>query len=187
MRLLAVALGLVAGLIVLAAFASRIGLIGSPAPAAVTASASGTTAPTRVAAARQLSSLAEFSRATDLRSGQEIEIRLDEASLNRDVTTYLQSSAPDVTVTNTQVRLTPGLVVFTGSLRQGVLATGFTLTSYPSARNGQLVLVIQSLEPALVSQFSPVKPGQTIDLAPALQPRSVTVVDGLMVVVGFVR
>lgn len=184
-RLLAVAIGVIAGLIVLAAFASRLGLVGSaggPAPSTIS-----DPAPTPVSGAKRLTSLAALSSGSGLRSGDLVELRLDEASLNQDVTQYLRQSAQGITVSNTRVQLRSGQVIFTGSLRQGVLATEFTMTSHPAIQSGRLVLVVDSIEPGLVGQFSPVKVGEAIELAPSLEARSVKVVNGLMVVVGVVR
>ena len=184
-RLLAVAIGVIAGLVVLAAFASRLGLVGgasSPTPA----TASGA-APASVTGAKRLTSLTALARGDGLSAGDLVEIRLSEASLNQDVTRYLQEGAQGVTVSNTKVQLRPGQVIFTGSVRQGVLAIDFTMTAHPAIQNGELVLVVDSIEPALVGQLSPVKPGQTIELAPNLEARTVTVTDGLMTVVGVVK
>lgn len=179
------AIGVIAGLIVLFAFAAKLGLVAGVA--SPPSSTTGEAAPTPVPGAKRLTSLAALSSGSGLSSGDLVELRLDETSLNRDVTEYLKQSVQGVTVSNTKVQLVPGQVILTGSLRQGVLATEFTMTSYPAIRNGHLVLVIQSIEPGLVGQFSPVKAGDTIELAPNLDAKSVKVVRGLMVVVGVVR
>jgi hypothetical protein len=186
-RLLAIVIGLAAGLIVLGAFADRLGLIGVTGTAGQATSTVRGPTPSAVKGLKQVRSLGDLARGTGVRSGERVEVRLDEESLNRDVTEYLQASAQEVTVSNTRVDLRPGQVIFTGSVRRGVLATEFTMTSHPEIRNRQLMLVIDSIEPGLVAQFSPVQPGQTMELAPNLEAESVEVIDGLMVVVGVVK
>ena len=184
-RLLAVAVGVIAGLIVLGAFARGLGLVGSsgaPMPSTIAEPT-----PTPVSGARRFTSLAALSGSSGLRSGDLVELRLDETSLNQDVTQYLRQSAQGITVSNTRVQLRSGLIILTGSLRQGVLATEFTMTSHPAIQSGRLLLVVDSIEPGLVGQFSPVKVGDGIELAPNLEARSVKVVNGLMVVVGVAR
>ncbi len=184
-RLLAVATGVIAGLVVLAAFASRLGLVGgSDGPALSTISQP---TPTPVAAAKRVTSLTALASGSGLRSGDLVELRLGEATLNSDVMGYLRQSAQGVTVSNTSVKLRPGQVILGGSLRQGVLATDFTMTAHPAIQSGHLVLVVDSIEPGLVGQFSPIKVGEGIDLAPNLEAEAVEVVTGLMVVVGVVR
>jgi hypothetical protein len=180
------AIGLVAGLIVLADFADRLDLLGSPTPSATSTVARAPT-PTPAAGAKVYTSLADLAKSGAGRRGDLVEARLDEASLSRDVGEYLKANSQGVTVSNSRVRLRPNQVILTGSARQGVLATDFTLTSHPEVRAGQLVLVIDSLEPGVVSRFSTVGPGETIDLAPNLEARSASVVEGLMVVVGVLR
>ena len=144
-------------------------------------------APTAVAGAKRVESLSALSSGSGLRSGDLVELRLDETSLSQDVTRYIRESASGIAVSNTSVQLRPGQVVFTGSLRQGVLATEFTMTSHPAIQGGRLLLVVDSIEPGLVGQFSPVKAGEGIDLAPTLSAQSARVVTGLMVVVGVVK
>ncbi len=185
-RLLAVAIGVIAGLVVLVAFAGQLGLVGRSV-GATPSTVRGEPAPTPVPGAKLLSSLSALASGSGLRSGDLVELRLDETSLNRDVTQYLQQSAQGVTVSSTRVQLRAGQVVFTGSLRQGVLATDFTMTSHPAVQSSRLVLVVESIEPGLVGQFSPVKAGEGIELAPNLEARSAKVASGLMVVVGVVK
>jgi hypothetical protein len=184
-RLLAVAIGVIGGLIVLAAFASRLGLVGSPG--VPTPSAAAKPPPSPLSSATQITSLSALAGGEGPKSGDEVELRLSEESLNQDLTTYLQQNVQGVTISNAKVHLLPGQVILTGSASQGILATDFTITTHPAIQNGQLVLVIDSIEPALVEQFSSTKVGQTIELAPNLNARSVTVSSGLMVVAGTVK
>ena len=101
-------------------------------------------------------------------------MRTNETSLNADITEYLKSSSQGLVVSDTKVRMQAGRVTLTGSVRQGVLATDFTLTGHPAIVDGKLKLIVDAIEPTIVGRLSPIQPGQGIDLAANLEARSAT-------------
>ena len=106
-------IGVIAGLVVLVAFANRLGLVGT-APEPVLPRSAGA-APTSVTGAKRVTSISALARGDGLSRGDLVEVRLSEAALNQDVTRYLQENAQGVTVSNTKVQLLPGKVIFTGT------------------------------------------------------------------------
>jgi len=133
----------------------------------------------------RVNSLAEMaSRAPPLR-GQLVRVVVGEQELTDLTAGYLRSQG--IPASDVRVRLRPGRMVLTGNLQQGILSLGFTVDGHPTVVDRSLKLTVDSVEPSLVSQLSPVAPGQTIDLPMSFEARSVDVVEGQMIVTGVAR
>jgi len=192
-KLGAVAGGLVAGLVVVVAMyggflrpsAPSGGPIQQSAVARATYTPTPMPTPTPVPEAVRVNSLAEMaSRAPSLR-GKLVRVVVGEQELTDLAAEYLRSQG--IPASDVRVRLRPGQMVLTGNLQQGILSLGFTVNGHPTIVDRSLKLTVDSVEPSLVSQFSQVAPGQTIDLPMSFEARSVDVVEGQMIVTGVAR
>ena len=190
-KLGAVAGGLVAGLVVVVAmyggFLRPSAPSGGPIQQSAVARATHTPmpTPTPVPEAVRVNSLAEMaSRAPSLR-GKLVRVVVGEQELTDLAAEYLRSQG--IPASDVRVRLRPGQMVLTGNLQQGILSLGFTVNGHPTIVDRSLKLTVDSVEPSLVSQFSQVAPGQTIDLPMSFEARSVDVVEGQMIVTGVAR
>lgn len=154
----------------------------TPTVAAVVKAPTAAPTPGRV----RLASLAELASRAPSLSGQRIQVALGEQDLTEQAESYLRAQG-GADVSNVSVRIRQDRIVLTGTAREGILGVDFTVTGHPSVQNGALKLVVDSVEPSIVSRFSQVGPGTVIDLGQSFEAESVSLSDGQMTVNGIAR
>ncbi len=194
-RLIALAAGLAAGMAVVTAVALAAGLWHTPAPDArptprptvlVSPVPSPTVPPpTPIPQAVQVNGLGELESRLPTLRGKLIQVTIGEQELTQRVSSYLLGEG--LPVSDVRVRLRPGQMILTGTLRESVLAVGFTVTGHPDVVDGTLKLRIDSIDPPLAGQIAGIGPGQAIDLPLAFEAQRAVVTEGQMVVTGVVR
>ena len=145
--------------------------------------------PTPLPGAVEVNGLAEMQRQAPALRGKLVRVTIGETELTQLAADYLRQSGPQgVEITNVRVRLRPGQMVLTGNAKQGIVGTDFTVTGHPVVSNGGVQLVIDTVEPALLSRIGGIAPGQSIAVPiSSFEARSVDIVEGQMVVTGTVK
>jgi len=186
---LALLAGALVGLLVILVLAASFGLwhpAGNPVSSTpTTASAPPPPTPTSVPGAVPVGSLAELGDKAASLHGKLIQVVVTDQEMTAEAGPYLSGQSSGA-ITNVRVTSHPGKLILTGTAKQGILATDFSIVGHPVIVDGVLKLMIDSIDPSMLTLFAPVAVGQTVDLGMTFQAKSAEVGEGRTVVTGVV-